>query len=107
MFECLLTPTQWVFYSLINLCSDNFMVKTSNRYLPLLTYNNKVTFCIKFAHKSGINIINECLGTKILLMNVTQMNEHSNVPTFVHALLQILSPTLSLRFNSQLDQPRI
>jgi len=23
MFECLLTPTQWVFNSLINLCSDN------------------------------------------------------------------------------------
>jgi len=68
MFECLLTPTQWVFYSLINLCSDNFIVKTSNRYLPLLTYNNKVT---KFTHKSGIITINECLGAKILLMNVT------------------------------------
>ena len=34
-FECLnvkmLTPMQWVFNSLINLRSDNFMVKTSNR----------------------------------------------------------------------------
>jgi len=27
MFECLLTLTQWVFNSLINLRSDNFMVK--------------------------------------------------------------------------------
>jgi len=62
MFECLLTLTQWVFNSLINLCSDNFMVKTSNRYLPLLTYNNKVTFDIKFEYESGINTINECLG---------------------------------------------
>jgi len=87
MFECLLMPTQWVFNSLINLCSDNFMVKIPNRYLPLLTYSNKVTFCIKFAHKSGINTINQCLEAKILLTNDTQMNEHSNVPTFVHALV--------------------
>jgi len=71
MFGCLLTFTQWVFNSLINLCSDNFMVKTSNKYLPLLTYSNKVTFCIKFVLKSGINTINECLGAKILLTNVT------------------------------------
>jgi len=71
MFECLLMPTRWVYNSLINLCSDNFMDKTSNRYLPLLTYNNKVYFYIKFTHKSGINTINECLGAKILLTNVT------------------------------------
>jgi len=73
MFKCLLTPTQWVFYSLISLCSDdyNFMVKTSNRYLPILAYSNKVCFCISFAHKSGINTINECLGEKTLLTNVT------------------------------------
>jgi len=71
MFECLLTPTQWVFYSLINLCSDDFIVKTSNRYLPLLTYSDEVTFCINLTHKSGINTINKCLGAKILLMNVT------------------------------------
>jgi len=32
MFECLLMPTQWVFNSVINLCNDDFMVKTSNRY---------------------------------------------------------------------------
>ena len=63
------------------------MVKISNRYLPLLTYSNKVTFCIKFAHKSGIDTSNECLDVKNLLTNVTQMNEHSNVPTFVHALI--------------------
>jgi len=71
MFKCLLTPTQWVFDSVINLCSDNFMVKTSNMYLPLLTYSNKGTFCIKFAHKSGINTINECFEVKNLLTNVT------------------------------------
>jgi len=54
MFECLftlLTPTQWVFNSLINLCGDNFMVKPQIRYLPLLTYSNKVIFCIKFVNK--------------------------------------------------------
>jgi len=71
MFGCLLMLTQWVFNSVINLCSDNFMVKTSNRYLPLLTCSNKVTFCIKFAHKSGINTINERLNAKNLLTNVT------------------------------------
>jgi len=75
MFECLLTPTQWVFNSPINLCSDNFMIKTSNRYLPLLTYSNKVTFCIKFVHKLGINTINECLGAKNILTNVTYINK--------------------------------
>jgi len=48
------------------------MVKTSNRYLTLLTYNNKVPFCIKFAYKWGINTISECLGAKFLLTNVTQ-----------------------------------
>jgi len=69
MFECLLTPTQWVFYSLINLCSDNFMDKISNRYLSPRVYNNntlattidlqqnKASFYIKFTHKSGINTI--------------------------------------------------
>ena len=30
--------------------------------------------------------INEYLVAKNLLMNVTEMNEHSNVTTFVHAL---------------------
>jgi len=63
------------------------MVKTLNRYLTLLSYSNKVPFCIKFAHKSGISAINKCLGAKILLMNVTQTNEHSNVSTFVCALV--------------------
>jgi len=53
MFKCVLMPTQWVFNSVINLCGDNFMVKTSNRYLPLLTYSNKGTFCIKFAHNQA------------------------------------------------------
>jgi len=67
MFECLLTPAQWVSNLLINLCSDNFMDKISNRYPTLLTCSNKVPFYIKFVHKS----INECLGAKILLTNVT------------------------------------
>jgi len=71
MFKCLFTSTQCIFNSLINLCSDNFMAKTSNRYLPMLTYSNKGTFSIKFAHKSGINTINECLEAKNLLTNVT------------------------------------
>jgi len=47
IFECLLMPTQWVFNSLINLCSDSFMDKTSNKYLTLLTYSNKVPFLYK------------------------------------------------------------
>jgi len=39
MFECLftlLTPMQWIFNSLINLCSDNFMVKTTNKVLTTI-----------------------------------------------------------------------
>jgi len=71
MFECLLTPNQWVFNQVINLCSDHFMVETSNRYLPLSAYSNKGTFCLKFAHKSGISTINKCLNAKNLLTNVT------------------------------------
>jgi len=56
-------------------CSGYFVVtilwsKPQMRYLPLLTYSNKVTFCIKFAHKSGINTINKCLAAN-LLTNVT------------------------------------
>ena len=31
--------------------------------------------------------IDECLVAKILLMNVTKTNEHSNVTGFVHALV--------------------
>ena len=31
--------------------------------------------------------INECLVAKVLLTNVTKTNEHSNVVTFVHALI--------------------
>ena len=53
------------------------MVKTSNRYLTLLTYSNKVTFCVKFVHESDISTINECLGAKILLTNVTYVNEQT------------------------------
>ena len=39
-------------------------------------------------HDLDIIKINECLVAKILPTNVTEMNEHSNVATFVHALLQ-------------------
>jgi len=86
MFKCLLTPTQWVFNSLINLCSDNFMLKTSNRYLPLLTYSNKETLCINFTHKSGINTTNECLETKIWMLHKwtnIQMSQHLFVPYYL------------------------
>ena len=41
------------------------------------------TFTLDLRH----NLKNECLVTKNLLMNVIKMNEHSNVATFVHALL--------------------
>jgi len=84
MFKCLLTPTQWVFNSLINLCSDNVMVKTSNRYLPLLTYSNKRTFCIKFAHKSGINTINKCLEAKIYWQ---MLHKLTNIWMFQHLFM--------------------
>ena len=90
MSECLLYPhsgyfTHWSIY----LVTISWMKPQIRRYLPLLTYSNKVTFCMKFTHKSGINTINECLGAKILLTNVTRTNEHWNVPTFVCALLYI------------------
>ena len=44
------------------------------------------TFYIKFEHNFCIIKINECLVAKSLLTNVTKINEHSNVTTFVHAL---------------------
>ena len=45
------------------------------------------TFYIKFEHSLCIIKINECLVAKNLLTNVTKMNEHLNVTTFVHALV--------------------
>ena len=44
-------------------------------------------FYIKFEHNLCIIKINECLVAKTLLTNVTKTNEHSNITTFVHALL--------------------
>ena len=41
----------------------------------------------KFEHNLCIIKINECLAAKNLLTNVTKTNEHSNVTTFVHALV--------------------
>ena len=38
-------------------------------------------------HDLDIIKINECLVAKNLLTNVTKTNEHSNVATFVHALI--------------------
>ena len=37
--------------------------------------------------------INKCLVAKILLTNVTKTNEHSNVATFVHALIETAFPS--------------
>ena len=45
------------------------------------------TFYVKFEHNLCIIKINECLVAKSLLTNVTKTNEHSNVTTFVHALI--------------------
>ena len=39
-------------------------------------------------HDLDIIKINECLVAKNVLTNATKTNEHSNVATFVHALLQ-------------------
>ena len=44
-------------------------------------------------HDLDIIKINECLVAKILLTNVTKTNEHSNVATFVHALIHSLAIT--------------
>ena len=47
------------------------------------------TFYIKSEHNLCIIKINEYLVAKNLLTNVTKTNEHSNVTTFVHALVYI------------------
>ena len=47
------------------------------------------TFYIKSERSLCTIKINECLVAKYLLTNVTKTNEHSNVTTFVHALLAI------------------
>ena len=44
------------------------------------------TLYIKFL---CITEINECLVAKILLTNITKMNEHSNVARFVHTLIHM------------------
>ena len=46
-------------------------------------------------HDLDIIKINECLVAKDLLTNVTKTNEHSNVATFVRALLQIANKLVS------------
>ena len=48
-------------------------------------------------HDLDIIKINECLVAKILLTNVTKTNEHSNVATFVHALIHTESGISTLR----------
>ena len=45
------------------------------------------TFYNKFEHNISIIKINECLVAENIPMNVTKTNEHSNVTTFVHALI--------------------
>ena len=69
------------------MCDDKF-------FNHLCHYNG--TFYIKFEHNLYIIKINECLVAKNLLTNVTKTNKHSNVTTFVHALLCILSRIKSL-----------
>jgi len=67
--------TVGIYNSLINLCSDNFMVKMPNRYLLLL-------------YGIYIYLTSECLETTNLLHDGCYIkNEHLNVPTFVCALL--------------------
>ena len=47
----------------------------------------KKTFHIQSVRDLDIIKINKCLVAKDLLMYVTKTNEHSNVATFVHALV--------------------
>ena len=47
------------------------------------------TFYIKFEHNLGIVKINEHLVVKNLLTKFSKTNEHSNVTTFVHALIHM------------------
>ena len=46
------------------------------------------TFYIKSEHNLCIIKINEYLVAKNLLTNVTKANKHSNVTTFIHALIR-------------------
>ena len=48
----------------------------------------------KTVHDLDIIKINECLVAKNILTNVTKMNEHSNVATFVRALVYTTQPLL-------------
>ena len=70
--------------------NDNKVVRT----IVLISFSTVCcingTFYIKYEHNFGIIKINECLVVKNLLTNVTKTNEHSNVTTFVHALLCIV-----------------
>ena len=48
-------------------------------------------------HDLDIIKIKECLVAKFLLTNVTKMNEHSNVATFVHALVTTITCNMGRR----------
>ena len=63
--------------------NDNNVVTTicDDKFLNHLCHYNVNLSIIK---------INQCLVAKNLLTNVTKTNEHSNVTTFVHALIWIL-----------------
>jgi len=85
---------QWVFNSSINLCSDTLWLEPQIRYLPLLTYSTKVTFCIKFAHKSGINNVWEQKIYWRMLhkqMNI-RMFQHLFVPYYKHIYMVLHCP---------------
>ena len=70
----------------LNQINGNNVVTTTrdDKFSTICRING--TFYIKFEHNLCIIKINECLVAKNLLTNVTKMNEHSNVTTFVHAL---------------------
>ena len=61
-----------IMYVVTTMCDDKFL-------------NLIDIFYIKIEH--NLCIINECLVAKNLLTNVNKMNEHSNVTTFVYALI--------------------
>ena len=64
------------------MCDDKF----SQLFVALMAH---------FTSNLSIIKINECLVVKNLLTNVTKTNEHSNVTTFVHALIAIVHPYYS------------
>ena len=68
------------------------MFKTPGYFnkVSIAMFDSKLLNCLRINETLTYNLciikINESLVAKDLLTNITKMNEHSNVTTFVHAL---------------------